>query len=215
MITISYINFWTDPHNDNYFTRFIEENIGPVKKVNHTENPDILIASCMGNINKVVSMKARCKLFYYGENLNRYPPYNDDKLLQRTFDLIVGFKDTDISKKQIRFPLWLLYYKYYSYNENDNILTHIQGKYDENVKIYHRFSYEVSKHWKRCHAKKGAVVAIRYNMEHPKFVTHFGYCINEYKFIHTTKQTGAIVENLSNIQNLIEGFYEYDTNHTA
>lgn len=134
MITISYINFWNDPHNDNYFTRFIEENIGPVKKVKHTENPDILIASCMGNINKVVSTKSRCKLFYYGENLNRYPPYNDDKLLQRTFDLIVGFKDTDISKKQIRFPLWLMYYKYYAYNENDNILTHIQGKYDENVK---------------------------------------------------------------------------------
>ena len=44
MITISYINFWTDTHNDNYFTRFIEENIGPVKKVKHTENPDILIA---------------------------------------------------------------------------------------------------------------------------------------------------------------------------
>ena len=88
-------------------------------------------------------------------------------------------------------------------------------KHDENVKIYHRFAYEISKHWKRCHPKSGAVVAIRYNMEHPRFVTHFGYCINEYKFIHTTKQTGAIVENLSNIQNLIEGFYEYNTNHTA
>ena len=82
-------------------------------------------------------------------------------------------------------------------------------KYDDNVRIYHRFSYEVSKNWQRCQAKKGAVVAIRYNMQHPRFVTHFGYCINEFSFIHTTKETGAIVEKLSNIQNLIEGFYEY------
>lgn len=134
MITIAYINYWNDPHNDNYFTKFIEENIGPVKKVNPTEKPDILIASCMGNINNVQNIKAKCKLFYYGENLNRYPPYNNDKLLYDTFDLIVGFKNTDLSKKQIRFPLWLMYYHYYKYNKNDNILTYIQNKYNENVK---------------------------------------------------------------------------------
>lgn len=87
-------------------------------------------------------------------------------------------------------------------------------KHDENVKIYHKFAYEVAKHWVKCHPKKGAVVAIRYNMEHPRFVTHFGYCINEFSFIHTTKETGAIVEKLSNIKNLIEGFYEYN-HHTA
>jgi hypothetical protein len=134
MITIAYINYWKDPYNDNYFTKFIEENIGPVKKVNLTENPDILIASCMGNINHVRNIKAKCKLFYYGENLNRYPPYNNDKLLYDTFDLIVGFKNTDLSKKQIRFPLWLINYHYYKYNENDNILIYIQNKYNENIK---------------------------------------------------------------------------------
>lgn len=134
MITIAYINYWNDPHNDNYFTKFIEENIGAVKKINQTENPDILIASCFGNINNIRNIKAKCKLFFYGENLNRFPPYNDDKLLYETFDLIVGFKYTDLSKKQIRFPLWLMYYKYYKYNENDNILTYIQNKYNENIK---------------------------------------------------------------------------------
>ena len=51
-----------------------------------------------------------------------------------TFDLIIGFKHTDLSKKQIRFPLWLMYYHYYKYNENDNILTYIQNKYNENIK---------------------------------------------------------------------------------
>lgn len=134
MITIAYINFWNDPNNDNYFTKFIEENIGSVKKVNVNDYPDILIASCMGNINNVKNIKAKCKIFYYGENLNRYPPYNNDKLLSETFDLIVGFKNTDLSKKQIRFPLWLIYYNYYNYNENDNVLTYIQNKYNENIK---------------------------------------------------------------------------------
>lgn len=133
-ITITYINYWNDPHNDNYFTKFIEENIGPVKKVKPEEHPDILIASCMGNINNVKNAKAKCKIFYYGENLNRYPPYNNDKLMYETFDLIVGFKYTDLSKKQIRFPLWLMYYHYYKYVEHDNILTYLQNKYNENIK---------------------------------------------------------------------------------
>jgi len=137
MITIAYINYWNDPNNDNYFTKFIEENIGPVKKVNYTENPDILIASCLGNnvnINHIRNINSKCKIFYYGENLNRYPPYNNDKLLYETFDLIVGFKNTNLSKKQIRFPLWLMYYDYYKYDKNDNILSYIQNKYNENIK---------------------------------------------------------------------------------
>tara|TARA_B110000858_G_scaffold197484_1_gene259297 strand:- start:3741 stop:4625 length:885 start_codon:yes stop_codon:yes gene_type:complete len=133
MITIAYINYWSDPHNDNYFTKFIEENIGPVHKVHPRENPDILIASCMGNIDNVRSVKAKCKIFYYGENLNRYPPYNDNKTLYNTFDLIVGFMNTDLTKKQIRFPLWLMYYKYYKYHVNDNILTYIQTRYHNNI----------------------------------------------------------------------------------
>jgi hypothetical protein len=32
MITIAYINYWKDPHNDNYFTKFIEENIGQLEQ---------------------------------------------------------------------------------------------------------------------------------------------------------------------------------------
>lgn len=134
MITLAYVNFWKQPHNEMYFTKFIIENIGPVKIVNPNDYPDILIASCMGNINNVQNAKAKCKLFYYGENLNRFPPYNNDELLFKTFDLIIGFKNTNLSKKQIRFPLWLMYYKYYKYDENNNILTYIQSKYNENIK---------------------------------------------------------------------------------
>jgi len=137
MITLSYINFWKQSFDTMYFTRFIEENIGHVKQVSLEDNPDILIASCLGNINNVINIKnvkAKCKIFFYGENLNLHPPYNNDKLLYDIFDLIVGYKYTDLSKKQIRFPLWLLYYEYYRYDENDNILTHLQNKYNENIK---------------------------------------------------------------------------------
>ena len=47
-VTIAYINFWKDSNNDNYFTRFIQENIGPVQIVNPSKNPDILISSVFG-----------------------------------------------------------------------------------------------------------------------------------------------------------------------
>jgi len=48
MITLAYINFWEDPNNDDYFTIFIEKNIGKVRLVNYNENPDILISSVNG-----------------------------------------------------------------------------------------------------------------------------------------------------------------------
>jgi hypothetical protein len=134
MITISYINFWKDPKNDSYLTKFIEHNIGSVICIEPNMNPDILIASCTGDINIVIKLKAKCKLFYYGENLNRYSPYNNEKLLINTFDLIIGFKYTNLEKKMIRFPLWLMYYNYYDYNSNsgDNLLTYIENKYNKN-----------------------------------------------------------------------------------
>ena len=129
-IRISYINFWVDPKNDKYFTNFISENIGPVQLVGVNEYPDILIASCFGDINRVLNTRAKKKMFYYGENLDRYAPYNDDQLLYETFDLVVGFKS---SNGHIRFPLWLIYYPYYNYNANDNILKYVQAEYDRNM----------------------------------------------------------------------------------
>ena len=52
-ITIAYVNYWQDPKNDNYFTKFIENNICFCKVVSPNENPDILIASVFGDINNV------------------------------------------------------------------------------------------------------------------------------------------------------------------
>jgi hypothetical protein len=132
MLTLAYINFWKDPENDTYFTDFININIGQVKLVNYNENPDILIASVCGNINIIKNSNAKCKLFFYGENLNRYPPYNNEQLLLDTFDLIVGFKETNIEKKQIRFPLWLMYYKFYNYTPEYNLINYIENKYKDN-----------------------------------------------------------------------------------
>ncbi len=132
MVKLAYINFWKDPTNDNYFTHFISENIEQAQLVKPTEQPDILIASCMGDINDVIHTDAKCKLFFYGENLNRFPPYNNDDLLHKVFDIIVGFRNTN---GHIRFPLWLLYYPYYKYDENNNILKYIQLRYNANIQI--------------------------------------------------------------------------------
>ena len=134
MITLSYVNFWKDSTNDNYFTQFINKNIDNVQIVNYNNNPDILIASVFGGINIVQNSKAKCKIFYYGENLDRYSPYNNEKLLLDTFDLVVGFKYTNLEKKQIRFPLWLMYYKFYNYKPEHNIIDYIENKYKKNIK---------------------------------------------------------------------------------
>ena len=137
IIKISYINYWIDKQNDSYFTEFIRENISKnIEVVKPEDNPDILFCSCNGkynsNINYIKNLKSKIKVFYYGENLNRFPPFNNEQLLNETFDLIIGFNKTDIINKKLCFPLWLIYYKYYKYNENDNVLTYIENKYKQN-----------------------------------------------------------------------------------
>jgi hypothetical protein len=146
MITVAYINYWSDSTNDRYFTHFIKHNIGNVKNVPCGNNPDILISSCFGDINKVRATRAKSKLFYYGENLDRYPPYNDEKKLYEIFDMIVGFKNTNIEKKQYRYPLWLMYYNFYNYKPDNNILKHIQQQYDKNIKNKTLFATIIARH---------------------------------------------------------------------
>ena len=149
VLKIAYYNFWKDINNDNYFTRFLEHHFKEeiqVVSAFKCKDLDILISSCMGNIKFVKIIKAKCKIFYYGENLNRFPPYNNDKLLQDTFDLIVGFKPTNLSEKTIRFPLWLIYYPYYSYQDNNNILSYIQSQYDKNKNNNTKFGCLVARH---------------------------------------------------------------------
>lgn len=93
--------------------------------------------------------------------------------------------------------------------EHGIILPDPSIRHDENFKIYHKFVKEISNNWVKCDKQKGAVVALRYNMQHPKIVTHFGYCIGGNRFIHTLKDTNAIVDDLSKYTNIIEGYYKY------
>lgn len=137
MITISYIHFWNEPPKKMWFTKFLEHNFGPVQIVSYPEPSHILFCSCLGkniNFKNIQNNKSLCKIFFYGENLNNYPLFNNDTLLQKTFDLIVGFKETNTQKKQIRFPLWLMYYPYYNCNNEDNILSYLQTQYEINIK---------------------------------------------------------------------------------
>ena len=152
MISISYIDFWDEPPHQIWFTKFLEYHFGSVKIVPYNSNPDILLCSCLYNTSANQSLalitrtKSKCKLFFYGENLDRYQPYNDYSLLRSTFDLIVGFKQTDPSRKQIRFPLWLLYYPYYCWNDTENIVTHIETQYESLKGKQNMFGTIVSSH---------------------------------------------------------------------
>ena len=58
MLTLAYINYWDAKYEEIYFTKFITANIGEVKIVGPSENPDILIASCFGNIQKAAKIRA-------------------------------------------------------------------------------------------------------------------------------------------------------------
>lgn len=135
-IKIAYINFWNDPYNDKYLSNFIKINLNcNIIHVNYNENPDILIASVNGNINIIDKIKAKCKIFYYGENLDRYPPYNNIDLLKSKFNIIAGFKYTNKKEKIFRFPLWLIYYSFYNFNDKENnIINYIENKYSKNIK---------------------------------------------------------------------------------
>ena len=137
MITIAYINFWNQSLNmtqDFWLSEFIKYNIeSNIQLIAHNKNPDILIASCFGNINIIKNINAKIKLFFYGENLNRFPPYNDHELLKKTFDFIIGFKNTNLNEKLIRLPLWLTYYPFYNYTEEFNILKYLQESYTKYI----------------------------------------------------------------------------------
>lgn len=82
-----------------------------------------------------------------------------------------------------------------------------QTKYNESNKIDKEY-HDESLNWiKLDKPKRGCIVAIRFDTKLPKLVTHFGYCINEFKMIHTTEKTNSIMENISKYEKLIDGYY--------
>lgn len=134
MVSLAYLNLWDRTLNeiqDNWLFNFIKYNICDVKEVQIDENPDIIICSCFGDINNIINYKSKIKIFFYGENLNRFN--YDINIIKENCDLILGFKKTDIDNKQIRLPLWVLYYPYYIYDNNNNLLNHIENSYLRNL----------------------------------------------------------------------------------
>jgi hypothetical protein len=136
-LTMAYINFWPQNYNhiqDWWLSEYIKHNISlEYELVPPNDDPDILIASCFGDINEIKNIKSKCKIFFYGENLDLVTPYNNHELLKNTFDIILGFKETNIAEKLVRLPLWMLYYPFYNFDEANNILNHIQNSYNKNI----------------------------------------------------------------------------------
>lgn len=180
-LKIAYINFWNDPYNNKYFDYFFENNLNcKVICVNYNDNPDILIASVNGDINNIDKINAKCKIFYYGENLNRYPPYNNIGLLKSKFDIITGFKYTNKKEKIFRFPLWLIYFPFYNFKNEHNIIKYIENKYSENIKKNKTmFATLISRH------DRGGQRKIIYNI-----LSNYGniYCAGN--FNNNTKKIG-------------------------
>ncbi|WP_295148293.1 hypothetical protein [uncultured Campylobacter sp.] len=93
--------------------------------------------------------------------------------------------------------------------EHGVIIPPARAPHDRAKMVFNEFLEEISKHWHRVEKRKGVCVALRYDMNHPKIVTHFGYMIDENHILHTTTDTGAIIEPLSNYEKLAEGYYDY------
>jgi len=153
-ITVIFCNYWTKDlfmYNDKYLFNFIKnvfKNDCNVIELKNGNKCDILISSVFGNIENNENYDAKLKLFFTGENLNRYPPYNDINLLKEKFDLIVGFLPTDEKNKIIRFPLWLTMHPFYEIsNDKNNIIDYIKYKKELNKKFKkENFAACLSKH---------------------------------------------------------------------
>lgn len=132
MLKVSIINFWKDTDNDHFFIEFIRKNINEnLVMVPYNEHPDILLSSVCGNIYHISSIKAKVKIMFLGENLSRSSYRKWNKIL-KYFDMVVGFEPTRLEKNIIRFPLWLIYYPYYKWCHENNILNYIEKEYEKN-----------------------------------------------------------------------------------
>ena len=146
---IAFLNFWDNVDNDTWLLNYIKENIfSGTQTVKYTDNPDILFCSVAGKIQTVDKVNANIKVFICGENPDRFPPYNDLNLLKNTFDIILGFWNTDMSNMVSRFPIWLKYFPFYSFDfEGNNLINHLLRHRKENLqKDKDMFATCISRH---------------------------------------------------------------------
>lgn len=79
----------------------------------------------------------------------------------------------------------------------------------QSAKVFSEFMAQISKNWHKTQRQSDVCVALKYDKAHPKIVTHFGYMVDFFHILHTTQNTGAIIERFENLHRLIEGYYDY------
>ena len=146
---IAFLNFWDNVDNNSWLLNYVKEHIHQdAHTVKYTDNPDILFCSVAGDIQKVDTVDANIKILICGENPDRFPPYNDLNLLRNTFDIILGFWNTDISNMVSKFPIWLMYFPFHSFDfEGNNLINYLLQLRKENLqKKKDMFATCISRH---------------------------------------------------------------------
>ena len=129
-IKIAVINWWpeSDKNVKNWFVEYMKANFDNIECVNPEESDiDILFSSVFGNMRRIESIKARVKVLFSGESWRNqtYSQYKSE-YIEKHYDLILHFDETDESRKRQRFPLWLLYVPKYNMNDaSDNLITYV------------------------------------------------------------------------------------------
>lgn len=99
--------------------------------------------------------------------------------------------------------------KMYQIRKNINIPPSVYN-YKNPKGVFSEFIKEASSNWRRCERKGDCLVAIKLDLSgHPDFVTHMGYMLSPFEFIHTTAKNGVEISKVSDFEALIEGYYEY------
>ena len=137
-LRIAVMNWWyeEDKKAKNWFVEYMKANFDNIECVNPGDSrTDILFASVFGEMRRVENCPARVKVLFSGEcwSCKMCSGYTDE-YIERQYDLILNFEETDDSRKRQRFPLWLLYVpKYNMNNESDNLITYVNALRNENM----------------------------------------------------------------------------------
>ena len=154
-IQINTVGYWSDVR-DNFFNLSFPEAM--FKAIENTKNiskdnfqlcsykPVIEFFSVNSKHNAIDKSKAKLKIFYTGEDVNKNYLNFHDMLLDKT-DLSIGFDYPDMRdnrKNYIRYPFWLL--RYFEYTEDkDNILEKVKW-FNSRQNNRERFCSYVARH---------------------------------------------------------------------
>ena len=147
---VSYLNFWPQKYDiDFWLSNFCQSIFNEkIEIVHYGNNPDILFCSCFGQVKTIIPIKAKIKVLFIGENIDRecYSQYKNKELISKHFDLILSFDYNDIKNNKLRLPLWLTFYNYFTMDKEDNFLTNLQKKREENKNKKKFFGSLVCRH---------------------------------------------------------------------